>query len=200
MMTRKFYLNFGFLHSNGDVIFPPLLADVKPSRDDALHEILSPAGICIEKYLQIPHDSRDSFDTTKTIICQVEFLPEPDENAYKLDPVTVNAYESLLSDEFLTDCTIECDDGVKVKAHRIMLSAYSSLFHSILQESSEICMKNVQHKVVREMLGFLYTKRINGDDCMMQELLKVANEVVMSFLYLHLQVAGLERNRSMKSY
>lgn len=170
----KFHLNFGFLHSNGDVIFP-----YDDGNDGKLHEISSPGGIFIEKILRVPSEHRDDFKIVKTIICQIKFVKVQEKivkNA--VDSSTLCAYEKIFSDEILTDCTIECENGEIIKAHKFMLAAQSFTFQTILEKSNEIIMQNVQHTVAKEMIRFLYSREIN--DCRhgnFVELLKVAHEV-----------------------
>lgn len=177
---KKFYLNFGFLDSNDDVIFPPSnLVDGSDADDGRLYEISTPGAICIEKMIRIPIESRGAFKTTKTIICQIKFHKETDDCEQILDADTAKAYETFLNDEILTDCIIQCAEGKSIKAHRFMLAAHSSSFYSILQNSNEINMKNINHNIVLEVMRFLYCRKINGSEFNLVELLKVADEVML---------------------
>ncbi|CAG9802089.1 unnamed protein product [Chironomus riparius] len=176
-VMKKFQLNFGFLHSNDDVIFPPSnIGDGIDTDDGRLHEISTPGAICIESMIRIPIESRQAFKITKTIICQIKFHKESDESEKILDAATVKAYETFLNDEILTDCIILCEEGKRIKAHKVMLAAHSSIFYSMLRNSNEINMKNVQHNIVSEMMRFLYCRKINGSEYILLELLKVADE------------------------
>jgi hypothetical protein len=175
---KKFHLNFGFLHSNDEVIFPPsIVGDGSDTDDGRLHEIPTPGAICIEKMIRIPYDSRDAFKATKTIICQIKFHKEFNDSGKVLDAATAKAYETFLNDEILTDCIIHCEEGRNIKAHRFMLAAHSSCFYSMLQNSNEINMENIKHNIVLEVMRFLYSRKINGSECILLELLKVADEV-----------------------
>lgn len=185
---KKFHLNFGFLHSNDNVIFPSSnISDGSDTTDDdgILHEISTPGPICIESMIRIPIDyaSRQAFRATKTIICQIKFHKEIDESEENLDAATLKAYETFLNDEILTDCIILCENGERVKAHKVMLAAHSSIFYSMLVNSNEINMKNVQHNIVLEMMRFLYCRKINGSEYILSEMLKVADEVMLILLF-----------------
>ncbi|XP_070505464.1 speckle-type POZ protein B-like, partial [Chironomus tepperi] len=174
---KKFQLNFGFLHSNDDVIFPSCsIGDGGDTDDGRLHEISTPGTICIENMIRIPIESRQAFKITKTIICQIKFHKEFDDSEKHLDTATVKAYETFLNDEILTDCIILCENGKSVKVHKVMLAAHSSIFYSMLQNSNEINMKNVQHNIVMEMKRFLYCRKINGSEYILLEMLKLADE------------------------
>merc|ERR1712126_174757 len=68
-------------------------------------------------------------------------------------------HEMRESDQ-LTDVTLVCDDKKQFKAHKIVLSACSSVFKSIIndlpQNSSVIYLRGIQHQEMESILEFMY--------------------------------------------
>ena len=68
-------------------------------------------------------------------------------------------HEMMKSDE-LTDVTLICDDKKHFKAHKIVLSACSSVFKSIIHDlppnSSVIYLRGIQHQEMESILEFMY--------------------------------------------
>ena len=68
-------------------------------------------------------------------------------------------HEMMKSNE-LTDVTLICDDKRQFKAHKIVLSACSSVFKSIIddlpQNSSVIYLRGIQHQEMESILEFMY--------------------------------------------
>ena len=64
-------------------------------------------------------------------------------------------HEMMKSNE-LTDVTLVCDDKRQFKAHKIVLSACSSVFKSIVndlpQNCSVIYLKGIQHQEIESIL------------------------------------------------
>ena len=68
-------------------------------------------------------------------------------------------YEMKISDE-LTDVTLVCDDKKQYKAHKIVLSACSTVFKSIINNlppnNSVIYLRGIQHQEMESILEFMY--------------------------------------------
>ena len=68
-------------------------------------------------------------------------------------------HEMMKSNE-LTDVTLVCDDKKQFQAHKIVLSACSSVFKSIIndlpQNSSVIYLRGIQHQEMESILEFMY--------------------------------------------
>ena len=83
----------------------------------------------------------------------------------------------MISDE-LTDITLVSDDKESVRAHKIVLSACSSVFKNIIDElpqnNSVIYLRGIQHQEIESILQFMYlgVATINPDR--MNEFLNVA--------------------------
>ena len=84
------------------------------------------------------------------------------------------------SNEF-TDVTLVCDDKRHIKAHKVILSAYSSVFKSILkdlpQTNSAIFLSGVNHQVMESILEFVYLGETTFDQSRMNEFLSVSTNL-----------------------
>ena len=66
----------------------------------------------------------------------------------------------MMKTNYQTDVTLVCDDNKHFKAHKIVLSACSSVFKSIInnlpQNSSVIYLRGIQHQEMESILEFMY--------------------------------------------
>ena len=89
-------------------------------------------------------------------------------------------HEMMKSNE-LTDVTLVCDDKRKFKAHKIVLSACSSVFKSIVndlpQNSSVIYLKGIKHQEMESILEFMYLGVATFYQERMNEFLNVAKNL-----------------------
>ena len=89
-------------------------------------------------------------------------------------------HEMLMSKE-LTDVTLVCDDKRQLKAHKIVLSACSSVFKKIIndlpQNSSVIYLRGIQHQEMESILEFMYLGVTTFYQERMGELLNVAKNL-----------------------
>jgi len=94
---------------------------------------------------------------------------------------------NLHSDQDFTDVTIACEGQRTVDAHKVILSASSSFFHSILvethsQEHPLICLTGVQFVHLQKLVEFIYLGEV-----------KIPEEELTSFLELgrNLTISGI---------
>ena len=89
-------------------------------------------------------------------------------------------HEMMKSNE-LTDVTLVCDDKRQFKAHKIVLSACSSVFRNIVndlpQNCSVIYLKGIQHQEMESILEFMYLGVATFYQERMNEFLNVANNL-----------------------
>ena len=89
-------------------------------------------------------------------------------------------HEMMKSNE-LTDVTLVCDDKRQFKAHKIVLSACSSIFKSIIndlpQNSSVIYLRGIQHQEMESILEFMYLGVATFHQERMNEFLNVAKNL-----------------------
>ena len=89
-------------------------------------------------------------------------------------------HEMMKSNE-LTDVTLVCDDKRQFKAHKIVLSACSSVFKSIIndlpQNNSVIYLRGIQHHEIESILEFMYLGVATFYQERMNEFLNVAKNL-----------------------
>ena len=108
------------------------------------------------------------------------------EEKYTLDWKTYSDHlremlHEMMKSKELTDVTLVCDDKIQFKAHKIVLSACSSVFKSIIndlpQNSSVIYLRGIQHQEMESILEFMYLGVATFYQERMNEFLNVANNL-----------------------
>ena len=73
---------------------------------------------------------------------------------------TSDAIKLLKLDKDFLDVTLACEDGKQVKAHKVVISSFSSVFHTILKENPHnhplIYLTGINHRVLEMILDFIY--------------------------------------------
>ncbi|XP_017783430.1 PREDICTED: protein tramtrack, alpha isoform [Nicrophorus vespilloides] len=89
-------------------------------------------------------------------------------------------FSQLLEREAFCDVTLACE-GRTIRAHKIVLSACSTYFDSILSQYEEkdpiLIMKDVKYVDIKCLVEFMYKGEINVDHCHLATLLKTAEEL-----------------------
>ena len=97
-------------------------------------------------------------------------------------------HEMMLSKE-LTDVTLICDDKKQLKAHKIILSACSPVFKSIIeclpQNNSGIYLSEIHHQEMESILEFIYLGESTFEQKQIDDFLKVARK---------LEIKGIGKN------
>ena len=87
----------------------------------------------------------------------------------------------MMKSEELTDVTLVCDDKKQFRAHRVVLSACSSVFESIIDElpgnNSVIYLRGIQHQEMESILEFMYLGVATFYQERMKEFLHVAKNL-----------------------
>ena len=88
---------------------------------------------------------------------------------------------ALMKSNELTDVTLVCDDKTQFKAHKIVLSACSTVFKSIIndlpQNNSVIYLRGIQHQEMESILQFMYLGVATFYQERMNEFLNVAKNL-----------------------
>ena len=89
---------------------------------------------------------------------------------------------NLLELEAFSDVTLACDDGVTLQAHRIVLSACSPFFKSLLIGTQSnhhpiIVLKDIKESDMRYLLTYMYCGEVNVEHDDLGNLLKVAESL-----------------------
>ena len=92
-----------------------------------------------------------------------------------------NMLHEMRKSNDLTDVTLVCDDKRQFKAHKIVLSACSSVFKSIINDlphnSSVIYLRGIQHQEMESILEFMYLGVATFYQDRMNEFLNVAKNL-----------------------
>ena len=88
---------------------------------------------------------------------------------------------NMMKSDHLTDVTLVCDDKRKFKAHKVVLSACSSVFKHIIDDlpknDSVIYLKGVHHQDLESILEFMYLGVATFNENRMNDLLDVAKNL-----------------------
>ncbi|VVC37541.1 BTB/POZ domain,SKP1/BTB/POZ domain [Cinara cedri] len=89
-------------------------------------------------------------------------------------------FSQLLERESYCDVTLACE-GKTLRAHKIMLSACSTYFDSILSQHDEnkaiVILKDVKFSDIQALVSFMYKGEINVEHTELSSLLKTAEEL-----------------------
>ena len=92
----------------------------------------------------------------------------------------LSAFDSLLQNESLVDCTIMCEDG-GVRAHKVVLSACSPYFQKIFIDNPGkhpiIVLKDVLVWEMHSILDFMYKGETSVPEPSLTSLIKAAESL-----------------------
>ena len=100
--------------------------------------------------------------------------------------------QDMMSETELTDVTLVSDDLKEVRAHKVVLSASSPVFKSMIQKfpsNSMIYLRGIKNQELQAILEFLYTGQSNLEKDRINEFLKVASD---------LQITGLQQSQTVE--
>ena len=97
----------------------------------------------------------------------------------------VDYFRSMLFEmkktNMFTDVTLVCDDQIQIQAHRIILSAGSSVFSQIIgnlpQNDPVIFLRGIQHQEMESLLEFLYLGQTNIGQERLEEFFNVSKSL-----------------------
>ena len=97
-----------------------------------------------------------------------------------------SAFQSLREDVDFADVTLACEDGQQVKAHRVILSASSPFFDSLLKRNPHphplIIMRGIEARDLVAVLDFLYYGQANIYQANLDNFLAIAEELKLKGL------------------
>jgi Cys2His2 zinc finger developmental/cell cycle regulator len=89
----------------------------------------------------------------------------------------LSVFEDLLNHEAFVDVTLACD-GLQLKAHKMVLSACSPYFQSMLYGTPDrhpiVFLRDVRYHEMKALLEFMYRGEVSVDQDNLSSLLKVA--------------------------
>lgn len=95
----------------------------------------------------------------------------------------------LLGDEMMTDVILSLDDGQILKAHKIILSAFSPYFRSVLTRINlpyqypVVIIKDVQYDDLKSLLEFIYRGQVTVSNERLPSVLKCAKQLKIRGLF-----------------
>ncbi|ETN65068.1 lola [Anopheles darlingi] len=105
----------------------------------------------------------------------------------------ISVFDTLLENGTLVDCTLAAE-GKFLKAHKVVLSACSPYFATLLSQQYDkhpiFILKDVKFQELRAMMDYMYRGEVNISQDQLAALLKAAES---------LQIKGLSDNRSSSS-
>ena len=93
----------------------------------------------------------------------------------------------MIQTKFLSDVTLVTDDMKQIQAHKVVLSAASPLFKSILES---FLVNSIKYLYLKEILDFVYVGQASLDQNRVNEFLKVATDLEIQGLKQIPQVEG----------
>jgi len=91
------------------------------------------------------------------------------------------SFQDMRHGEELCDVTLVCDDGKQLDAHKVILSACSSIFRQMLSKSKHphplVFMAGVKSKDLEDVLDFLYNGEVSLDQENLVGFLSVAQRL-----------------------
>ena len=110
--------------------------------------------------------------------------------------------QNLLKSNELKDVTLVCDDKRVLKAHKVVLSACSSVFKSIIDENpqteSVVYLGGIKHKEMESILEFMYTGVATLAKERLNEFLDVAKTFNITEITNNTNFPGGKRSNKMK--
>ena len=98
-----------------------------------------------------------------------------------------NMLLNMMKITYLTDVTIICDDQKIVKAHKIILSACSPVFKTIIDsvspETAVIFLRGIKLEDMEAILEFMYSGQVTLDQTRIEEFITVAKNLQIKELY-----------------
>ena len=109
----------------------------------------------------------------------------------------------MISSDLFTDVTLVSDDKKKIKAHRNILSASSSVLNDILKieahsSKSVIYLKGIQFSEIESLLQFIYLGQTSLDPHKLSEFLSLANNLEIKDLELSNEREEKEDNKKLQ--
>ena len=90
-------------------------------------------------------------------------------------------FQDLYTTQELSDVTLACDDGMQVKAHKIILISCSQFFQNILLRNPHnhplVYLKGVGYQVLKNIIRFIYLGQTDVDQDLLEQFMETAKEL-----------------------
>ena len=95
-------------------------------------------------------------------------------------------FQDLYTNQELSDVTLACDDGMQIKAHKIILSSCSQFFNSILVKNPHqhplVYLKGIGYQVLKNIMRFIYLGQTDVDQDFLEKFMEAAKELKINGL------------------
>lgn len=93
----------------------------------------------------------------------------------------MNVFKELASDEDFTNVTLVTDGGQKIKAHKVVLSAFSPFFKELLLDNVHqhplLYLRGVKYEFLRAILDFIYLGQAKVEMDQVNQFIELANDL-----------------------
>ena len=92
-----------------------------------------------------------------------------------------DAIKLLKLDKDFLDVTLACEDGKQIKAHKVVLSSFSSVFQTILKQNPHnhplVYLIGINHLDLEKILDFIYLGEAMVNKSALDSFMKVAEKL-----------------------
>ena len=108
-------------------------------------------------------------------------------NNTEFEITTATVLRNLYTNKNFTDVTIACEDGKKLTAHKIILSAASAVFGKILMDFSDsnplIYFGDTSYEHIEYILRFVYLGEVAIEESELKPFMETVNKFRINGLY-----------------
>ena len=119
----------------------------------------------------------------------------------QFDSMAKDTLRGLVTDEDFTDVTLACQGDKYIKAHKVILGSYSSVFKKIIlnieHHNPVIYLKGVQYEELKSIINFVYLGETKVKQENFAAFMEIAREFEIKGLALNIEEQKEDDNRSM---
>jgi len=119
----------------------------------------------------------------------------------QFDTMATDTLRGLVTDEDFTDVTLACQGDNYIKAHKVILSSYSSIFKNLFldikQQNPVIYLKGVQYEELKSIINFVYLGETKVKQDNFAGFMEIAREFEIKGLALNTKEHNKVENISM---
>merc|ERR1719318_2209199 len=105
----------------------------------------------------------------------------------EFETITATNFRNLYINKNFTDVTIACDDGKTVKAHKVVLSASSTVLHNILMQYYDanplLYFGDTSFKHIEYILRYVYFGEVSVKENELKEFMEIATKFKINGIY-----------------
>merc|ERR1719318_2192864 len=105
----------------------------------------------------------------------------------EFETITTTNFKNLYINKHFTDVTIACEDGKTVKAHKVVLSASSTVLHKIMMNYYDanplIYFGETSLKHIEYILQYVYLGEVSVEENELNQFMEAATKLKISGIY-----------------